>query len=100
MNDIMFYRVIPFSLVNAGATYRKMVKKLFKQKLCKNMEACVDDMPVKSIKGNIYATDLRESFKCMRKHNVHLNSTKCAFGVKLGKFLGLMVSERGIDTNP
>ena len=29
-----------------------------------------------------------------------LNSSKCAFGVTTGKFLGFMVSQRGIEINP
>ena len=29
-----------------------------------------------------------------------LNPVKCAFGVGFGKFLGLMVSKRGIEANP
>lgn len=62
----MFYRAKPYILINTEATYRKMVKKLFKEKLCKNMEAYVDGMQVKLVKGNLYATDLIEAFECMR----------------------------------
>ena len=29
-----------------------------------------------------------------------LNSSKCAFGVTTGKFLGFLVSQRGIEINP
>ena len=29
-----------------------------------------------------------------------LNASKCAFGVSLGKFLGFMISQRGIEANP
>ena len=29
-----------------------------------------------------------------------LNLGKCAFGVMVGKFLGFMVSQRGIEANP
>ena len=36
----------------------------------------------------------------LRRYNMKLNSSKCAFGVSLGKFLGFMVSHRGIEANP
>ena len=44
--------------------------------------------------------DLRETFDCLRSYNMKLNPGKCAFGVTTGKFLGFMVSQRGIEANP
>ena len=36
----------------------------------------------------------------MRTYNMKLNLAKCAFGVSEGKFLGFMVSQRGIEVHP
>ena len=36
----------------------------------------------------------------MQAYNMKLNPTKCAFGVSAGKFLGFMVTQRGIEVNP
>uniref|UniRef100_A0A2N9ES18 Uncharacterized protein n=1 Tax=Fagus sylvatica TaxID=28930 RepID=A0A2N9ES18_FAGSY len=44
--------------------------------------------------------DLRETFETLRKYQMKLNPSKCAFGVYSGKFLGFMVSQRGIEANP
>nr|XP_023892879.1 uncharacterized protein LOC112004870 [Quercus suber] len=44
--------------------------------------------------------DLQETFKTLRRYKMKLNPSKCAFGVSLGKFLGFMVSEKGIEANP
>ena len=44
--------------------------------------------------------DLRNIFEIMRKHKLHSNASKCLFGVGLGKFLGYMVTHRGIEVNP
>ena len=44
--------------------------------------------------------DLRETFQTLRKYQMKLNLSKCAFGVYSGKFLGFMVSQRGIEANP
>lgn len=57
-------------------------------------------MLVKSVKFNLYTTNLKEGFGCMTKPNVHLKRTKCAFRVKSGKLLAFIVSDRGIEVNP
>ena len=44
--------------------------------------------------------DLRETFNTLHSYNMKLNPGKCAFGVTAGKFLGFMVSQRGIKANP
>src|SRR5256886_3018603 len=44
------YKVMPFGLKNAGATYQRLVNKLLKEQIGKNIEVCVDDMLVKSAK--------------------------------------------------
>ena len=44
--------------------------------------------------------DLKETFNTFRSYNMKLNPNKCAFGVTAGKFLGFMVSQRGIEVNP
>ena len=44
--------------------------------------------------------DLEETFDTLRSYNMKLNPSKCAFGVTAGKFLGFMVSQRGIEANP
>ncbi|XP_043714488.1 uncharacterized protein LOC122662846 [Telopea speciosissima] len=65
-----------------------------------NMEVYVDDMLVKSLKAEHHLADLEEAFGVLRKNQMKLNPTKCAFGVTSGKFLGFMVSIQGIEANP
>ncbi|KAL5579783.1 hypothetical protein UlMin_012225 [Ulmus minor] len=38
------YKVMPFGLKNAGATYQRLVNKMFKQQIGKTMEVYIDDM--------------------------------------------------------
>ena len=94
------YKVMPFGLKNAGATYQKLVNQMFKKQIGRNVEVCVDDMLVKSRKEEDHLDDLRETFNTFRQYNMKLNPSKCAFGVSLGKFLGFIVSQRGIEANP
>lgn len=57
-------------------------------------------MLVKSAKEAQYLDDLQETFDTLRRYKMKLNPSKCAFRVASGKFLGLMVSQRGIEANP
>ena len=94
------YKVMLFGLINAGATYQRMMNKIFAPQLGRNMEVYVDDMIVKSMLEETHLTDLRECFANLRKHNMKLNPDKCTFALGAGKFLGFLVSQRGIEANP
>jgi hypothetical protein len=66
----------------------------------KNMEIYVDDMVVKSRTYEKFIEDLKDMFEILRAANLKLNPAKSVIGVRAGKFLGFMVSRRGIDVNP
>jgi len=68
--------------------------------LDRNVEAYVDDMVVTSISNSNHAQDLQELFNTINKFQLRLNPEKCVFGVKAGKFLSFMLTERGIEANP
>ena len=91
---------MPFGLKNAGATYQRLVNKMFSEYLGKTMEVYIDDMLVKSLSAEQHLDHLRQAFEVLRKYNMKLNPTKCSFGVSSGKFLGYMVTQRGIEANP
>ena len=65
-----------------------------------NVEVYVNDMLVKILDEGKHLDDLQETFDTLRQYNMKLNPSKCAFGVSSGKFLGFMVSHRGIEANP
>ena len=94
------YKVMPFGLKNARATYQRLVNKMFSKQIGRNMEVYVDDMLVKSKEELTHLDDLRETFATLKQYQMKLNLGKCVFGVALGKFLGFMVSQRGIEANP
>ena len=91
---------MPFGLKNAGATYQRLVNQMFKKQIGRNVEVYVDDILVKSRKEEDHLDDLREAFNTLRQYHMKLNPSKCAFGVSSGKFLGFIVSQRGIEANP
>ena len=84
------YKVMPFGLKNAGATYQRLMSKMFHHQIGRNVEVYVDDM----------LEDLKETFETLRRYRMKLNPSKCVFGVSSGKFLGFIVSQRGIEVNP
>lgn len=94
------FKVMPFGLKNAGATYQRLINKMFKHKFGKTMEVYVDDMLVKSRTEEEHIEHLSNCFSILRKYGMKLNPEKCTFGVKGGKFLGYMVTQRGISANP
>ena len=73
---------------------------MFHLQIGHNVEVYVDDMLVKSLDEERHLDDLQETFDTLRRHQMKLIPNKRAFGVLLGKFLGFMVSQRGIEANP
>ena len=72
---------------------------MFKAQMGKNIEVYIDDMMVKSKIVSEHVGDLTNIFKILRGHQLRLNASKCSFGVGSGKFLGYMVTHRGIEVN-
>ena len=73
---------------------------MFHLQIGRNVEVYVDDMLVKSLDEEKHLDDLEETFDTLRRYNMKLNQSKSAFGVSSRKFLGFMVSYRGIEANP
>ena len=86
------YKVMPFELKNAGVTYQRLINRMFHDQIGKNVEVYINDMLVKSKEEDDHLKDLEEMFITLRKYQMKLNPSKCAFGVSFGKFLGFMVS--------
>jgi hypothetical protein len=94
------YRVMPFGLKNAGAMFQRLMNKMFREQIGRNIEVYVDDILVKSVLPIDHVSDLQEAFRTLKRYRIKLNLAKCTFRVSLGKFLGFMVSGRGIEENP
>ena len=88
-----------FGLKNASATYQRLMNKMFAHQIGRNVQVYIDDILVKSIWEDDHLDDLKETFNTLHSYNMKLNSNKCAFGVMAGKFLGFMVSQKGIKVN-
>jgi len=77
-----------------------MMTRMFQDMIGRTIEVYVDDMVVKSKLKARHIEDFRGVFEVLRQHKLHLNANKCAFGVGAGKFLGYLITNRGIEVNP
>ena len=72
---------------------------MFELQLGKNIDIYIEDMVVKSKMVSEHLGDLQTMFEILRKYKLRLNASKCLFGVGSGKFLGYMVTHRGVEVN-
>jgi len=99
MNKTAFITdVMPFGLKNAGATYQRLMDKVFSHKMRKCVEVYVDDMVVKSPSHEQHAQDLSTIFSTLQQYNLRLNPKKCVFGVFGG--MNNTLTQRSIEAKP
>ena len=72
---------------------------MFADKIRRTMEVYIEDILFKSLEAEDHISHLQPAFSTLRKYNIKLNSVKCSFGVSSGKFLGYIVTHRGIEAN-
>ena len=94
------YRVMPFGLKNAGATYQRLVEPDVPE-----VDRCNNGGIHRRHAGKFHHSrsphrSFSEAFQILRNYNMKLNRAKFAFGVSAGKFLGFIVNHRGIEANP
>ena len=86
-----------FGLKNAEAIYQRMMTR---KRIGHTMEVYIDDMVVKSKEEQGHVVGLMDIFEALRWHELHFNADKCVFGVGASRFLGYMITHRGIEVNP
>ena len=96
---LYYYKVIPFGLKSAGATYQRLMNHVLRDHIGKNMEVYMDNIIVKSQRAEQHAKDLEQILDTLNRYNIKLNPDKCVFGVKARKFLRFMISYKGIKVN-
>ncbi|KAL0291940.1 UNVERIFIED_CONTAM: Retrovirus-related Pol polyprotein from transposon [Sesamum radiatum] len=78
------YVAMPLGLKNVGATYQRLVDKIFRPQIGRNVEVYVNTMLLKSKKAEEHVKNLEETFSVLRKYKLKLIPAKCAFGVQGG----------------
>ena len=67
---LLCYKVMPFGLKNVGATYQRLMNKMFAPQIGRNVQVYVDDMLVKSRREENHLEDLRETFDALCSYNM------------------------------
>ena len=99
LHGLYCYKVMPYKLKNADATYQRLMTKIFRPLVGRTVELYIDDIVVKSKTRENHAHHLQEVFHLLRRYDMKLNPSKCAFGVSPWKFLGFMVTQREIEVS-
>jgi len=94
------YTVMPFGLKNAGATYQRGMNVIFHEHIRKTVECYVTDIAVKSRDKGDHIVEQKTIFDIMRAHQLKMNPTKSFMGVASGKFLGFVITSKGIHLDP
>ena len=91
---------MPFGLKNTCAIYQHAMNTIFYEHIRKNVESYVDDIAVKSRDKGDHLVDLKRVFNIIRAHQLKMNPTKSFLGVASGKFLGFVVTSKGMHLDP
>ena len=90
------FNVTPYGLCNAGATYQRMMDLSLSGLSLLRILAYLDDIALFSCNLEEHKKQLRELLECLRKCNISLNLSKCAFAMQEVDFLGYSLSAEGI----
>jgi hypothetical protein len=93
------FRVLPFGLTNAPATFMTLMQDIFRPLLDKCMVVYVDDILVFSKTEEEHQTHLRQVLDILRQNQLYGKSSKCAFFQKSVEYLGFVISSKGVSTD-
>lgn len=88
-----------FGLKNTSVAYQRHIDAVFSKKIWSNLEVYIDDMIVNTPEGKSHTTDLEDILESVRNYNMNLNPAKGSFDVQACKFLGFMLTKKGIEVN-
>ncbi|KMQ83515.1 integrase core domain protein [Lasius niger] len=87
------FRVMPFGLCNAPATFERLMEKVLREVISKICLVYLDDVIVFSKTFEEMMINLRKVFLCLRMANLKINPKKCSLFSRKVKYLGHIVSE-------
>ncbi|GBO25478.1 Transposon Ty3-I Gag-Pol polyprotein [Araneus ventricosus] len=94
------FKVMPFGLCNAPATFERMMDSVLRG-LKWNICLCyLNDIIVFAPNFQEHQVRLRKVLTCLQEAGLSLNSSKCCFGIKKLLILGHLVDEHGIYPDP
>lgn len=99
-NGLWQFKVMPFGLCNAPATFERLMETVLRGMTWKTCLVYLDDVIILGKSFDDHLKNIREILQKMREAGLKLNSKKCCFLQKEVKYLGHVISENGVRTDP
>lgn len=94
------FKVLPFGLCNAPATFQRLMNDIFRPLIGKFVLVYLDDVLVYSRNEHEHKEHLRIMLNLLREHQLFIKRSKCEIALKSIKFLGCVVTSEGITIDP
>jgi hypothetical protein len=94
------YLIVPFGLTNAPATFMRLMNDIFRPFLDEFLIVYLDDILIFSKTREEHERHLRNVLETLRRHKLYAKASKCSFFKTSVDFLGHVVSDQGIQTDP
>jgi len=94
------FKVMPFSLTNAPATFQSIMNQIFAPLLRKHVLVFMDDILIYSKTLSDHVQHLEQVFKILEQHQFFVKLSKCEFAKQELEYLGHTISAQGVSTEP
>ncbi|KAK3737368.1 hypothetical protein QZH41_002298 [Actinostola sp. cb2023] len=97
--ELYEFKRMPMGLVNAPATFQRLMQTVFGDQVFEKLLICLDDIIVFSTTFEEHLTRLHSVFERLRAHGLKLKPKKCCLVRKEVRYLGHIVSPDGLSTD-
>ena len=94
------FKVMPFGLCNAPATFERLMERVLANLPLQTALVYLDDILIPGRTFSHHLTNLREVFQRLRAAKLKLSPQKCTLLQREVKFLGHIIGSAGVSTDP